>query len=74
MTNQVVESDALLPAAHVLKEAVICNQQQGAGVPFVIVNLPLLSVVVTCQEVVVGTRREKKMVRKDNHVQINKHG
>lgn len=45
-TDQVVESDALLSAAHVLKEAVICDQQQGAGVLLVIVSLSLLSVVV----------------------------
>lgn len=45
-THQVVESDALLSAAHVFKEAVICNQQQGAGIFLVIVSLSLLSVVV----------------------------
>ena len=43
-TDQVVESDALLSAAHVFKEAVICDQQQGAGVLLVIVSLSLLSV------------------------------
>lgn len=45
-TDQVVESDALLSAAHVFKEAVICDQQQGAGIFLVIVSLSLLSVVV----------------------------
>lgn len=53
-TDQVVESDALLSAAHVFKEAVICNQQQGAGVLLVIVSLPLLSVVVTCEKEAAG--------------------
>lgn len=57
-TDQVVESDALLSAAHVFKEAVICNQQQGTGVLLVIVSLPLLSVVVTCEEEAAGTVRE----------------
>lgn len=64
VTDQVVESDALLSTAHVFKEAVICNQQQGTGVLLVIMNLPLLSVVVTCEQEAAGTARERQMHRR----------
>lgn len=46
-TDQVVEADALLSAAHVLVEAIVSDQQQRTGVLPVIMSLPLLSAV-TC--------------------------
>lgn len=42
-TDQVVECGALLPAAHVPEEAVVGHQQQGAGVPAVVVGRPPLT-------------------------------
>lgn len=49
-TDQVVECDTLLTAPHVFKEAIICNQQQGAGILLVIMSLSLLSMVVNYKE------------------------
>ena len=53
-SDQVVESDALLSTAHVSKEAVVCDQQQGASVLLVVVCLSFLSVVVFYKEEAAG--------------------
>lgn len=71
-SDQVVESDALLCAAHMFEEAVICNQQEGAGILPVVVGLSLLSVVVPCKAR--GSRsslrdtRTRKMFTKSNAI------
>lgn len=44
MSDQIVESDALLFAAHVFVEAVVCDQQQGARVLLMVVDQSFLSV------------------------------
>ena len=46
---QVVQCDALLLAPHVLEEAVVGHQQQGAGVLLVVVGQPLRSVQELCR-------------------------
>lgn len=68
-THQVVESDALLSTTHVLKEAIICNEQQPAGVFLVIMSLPLLSVVVTCHG-----RERKRVTETQKLPHLNSHG
>lgn len=70
-TDQVVESDALLSAAHVFKETVICDQQEGAGVLLVIVSLSLLSVVRPCEEEAAQIVRERNRVEKEKWWQPN---
>lgn len=43
-SDQVVESDALLSAAHVPEESVISNQQEGTGILLVVVDISFVSV------------------------------
>lgn len=64
-SDQVVESDALLSAAHVLKEAVIGHQQQLAGVLLVVVDVAFSPVVVvwkteTSHQSIRGTKRKSR--------------
>lgn len=47
------------------KEAVICNQQQGAGVFPVVVSLPLRSVMILCEEEAAGEK--KGQIKKNGH-------